>query len=173
MTDVKVPPEMAQDPQGASDPEYSRDPAPRTPMQWSVGVNAGFCPDDVDPWLPVADDSTEVNVEMQKEDPFSMLSLCKRLIHLRTEQPALTMGSYRPLDTGDNSVLTYLREHGEHRLLVALNFSAGHRILDLSETGKQGEVLCSTRPDQTGQVDLRELYLQPDEGLMLSLESET
>ncbi len=43
MQDVPIPPEQLQDPQGKDDPRHSRDPQ-RTPMQWNVSVNAGFCP---------------------------------------------------------------------------------------------------------------------------------
>ena len=42
-----------------------RDPC-RTPMQWTAGANAGFSV--VEPWLPVADNFTEINVEAEATD---------------------------------------------------------------------------------------------------------
>jgi len=41
----------------------------RTPMQWSAGPNAGFCPAGVTPWLPTARDPSPANVEDQRGDP--------------------------------------------------------------------------------------------------------
>lgn len=61
MQDVEILPERAQVPQGIYDSDYNRDPA-RTPMQWNASPNAGFCPDDAKPWLPIADDHEVVNV---------------------------------------------------------------------------------------------------------------
>jgi glycosidase len=37
----------------------------RTPVQWSDGPNAGFCPENVTPWMRVNDDYKEVNVAAQ------------------------------------------------------------------------------------------------------------
>lgn len=171
MRDVEIPTERIQDPQGLYDPTYNRDPA-RTPMQWDASPNAGFCPEDAEPWLPIAGDHEVVNVEAQQDDPRSTLALFRRLISLRRKLPALTAGSYHPFDTGDGSVQAYLREHGEQRLLVVLNFSSERRALDLSEAGVEGEALCSTLPDRIGYVSLEKIDLRPDEGLLVSLVSE-
>lgn len=171
MGDVEIPTERIQDPQGLYDPTYNRDPA-RTPMQWDASSNAGFCPEDAEPWLPIAGDYEVVNVEAQQDDPRSTLALFRRLISLRRKLPALTAGSYHPFDTGDGSVQAYLREHGEQRLLVVLNFSSERRALDLSEAGVEGEALCSTLPDRIGYVSLEKIDLRPDEGLLVSLVSE-
>ena len=169
MRDVDVPQELVRDPQGINSPGYGRDPA-RTPMQWDATPNAGFCPEGVEPWLPVAEDHETINVDVQSSDPRSMLALCRRLLGLRRELPALTAGSYRALDTGDGSVLAYLREHAEDRVLVVLNFGAERRATDLSqEAAGRGEVLCSTHPDRTGRLDLAQLDLRPDEGMLVSL----
>jgi alpha-glucosidase len=136
-------------------------------MQWDASVNTGFCPDGVEPWLPVDDDHEAVNVDAQRQDPRSMLALFRRLIELRRELPALTIGSYRQLDAGDGSVLAYLREHGKHRVLVVLNFGAERRVLDLSGAADEGEVLCSTHLDRTGHLDLEKLDLRSDEGILV------
>ncbi len=166
MRDVEIPPEMVRDPQGIRSPGYSRDPV-RTPMQWDAGPNAGFCPPDVEPWLPVADDYATTNVETQRDDPDSMLSFVRRLIWLRNELPALTLGVYRPLEVGDDSVIAYLREHDESRVLVALNFGAESLEFPLDATG--GDLLCSTRPDRTGGRADPSVKLGPYEGVILSL----
>ena len=170
--DVEIPPDKIQDPQGVYDPDYNRDPA-RTPMQWNGGANAGYGPETVEPWLPVANDHESVNVETQQSGPRSMLALFRRLVALRRKLPALAIGSYRPLNTGNSSVLAYLREHGGQRVLVVLNFGPEDQVLDLSETGDEGEVLCSTFLDRNGHLDLAELKLRLYEGLLLEPKSET
>jgi alpha-glucosidase len=168
MRDVEIPPEMVRDPQGIKSPDYGRDPV-RTPMQWDAGPNAGFCPPDIEPWLPVADDYATTNVETQRDDPDSMLSFVRRLLWLRNKLPTLTLGAYRPLEIGNDSVVAYLREHDESRVLVALNFGAESLEFPLDATG--GELLlCSTRPDRAVFVRAApSLKLGPYEGVILSL----
>jgi alpha-glucosidase len=168
MQDVPVPPKMARDPQGKRFPGYGRDPV-RTPMQWEAGPNAGFCPPDIEPWLLVADDYRVVNVETQRVDPDSMLFLVRRLLWLRNELPALTLGAYRPLETGSDSVIAYLRVHEESRVLVALNFGAESSSLELPLDATGTELLCSTQPDRASRADTGELKLGPYEGVILSL----
>lgn len=59
----------------------------RTPMQWSDAPNAGFST--ADPWEPPNDDFRTVNVAAQEDDADSLLSLYRRLVHLRTTHAAL------------------------------------------------------------------------------------
>src|SRR5690606_1763307 len=61
MEDVEIPPDQIQDPAELNAPGLGlgRDPE-RTPMQWDDSPNAGFCPPDVQPWLPVAPDYEQV-----------------------------------------------------------------------------------------------------------------
>jgi alpha-glucosidase len=166
MHDVEVPPELIRDPQGVRSPGYGRDPY-RTPMQWDASPNAGFTT--ATPWLPVADEYTTTNVEAQRDDPASMLSLVRRLLRLRKNLPALTLGGYHPLESGNDQVIAYLREDEESRVLVALNFGADSLNLELPLDGAGGEILCSTFPDRTGPLDPRRLELGPYEGVIMSL----
>ncbi|PWV65923.1 alpha-amylase family glycosyl hydrolase [Plasticicumulans acidivorans] len=97
----------------------------RTPMQWGVGANAGFCPRGVEPWLPVAvnDAAVGVNVEVEDSGTHSLLNAYRRLLALRRELPALYAGDWQPLDScpGSNCLL-FLRRAGEQTLFVGLNF---------------------------------------------------
>ena len=96
-----------------------RDPE-RTPMQWDATAHAGFTSGR--PWLPVAPDAATVNVARQRDDPASMLALYRRLLALRRARPALSIGSYEPVD-GTGDVLAYARNAGDNQCLVALNLS--------------------------------------------------
>lgn len=169
MQDVAIPPEHEQDPFGKRVPGLGlgRDPQ-RTPMQWDGSVNGGFCPPDVEPWLPFADDAQVVNVEVQGRDPQSLLSLTRRLLQTRRDEPALQGGDYRPLEDMPDACFAYLRTLGERRLLVALNFSHAEQTLHLPELGT-GRVLLSTTLDREGEADLAGLRLRADEGCLIEL----
>ena len=162
MHDVPIPPELVQDPFERNVPGIGagRDPE-RTPLQWSAGPHAGFST--AEPWLPVPDDYREVNVAAETEDPRSMLSLHRRLIALRRELPALSVGTYTKLHTDDH-ILAYERQFGEQRLRAVLNLSHEARELEWLESG--WHILLSTHLDRDGEVG-SQLELRPDEGLVL------
>jgi alpha-glucosidase len=169
MENVPVPIEQALDPLALNLPTlahiYGRDPV-RTPMQWDGSPNAGFSPAGVKPWLPLAADYTQRNVAAQDADPRSMLNLYRALVRLRRSEPALHAGEYRAIDSGAEDVFAYLRTSGEDSFLIALNFGAGAHRLDLSAAGSRARVEISTRMDRAGEVDLRELDLRPNEGVV-------
>jgi alpha-glucosidase len=169
MADVEIPPEKEQDPWGKQMPGLGlgRDPE-RTPMQWNSGPNAGFAAGHVEPWLPLAPDCEAVNVEAQKDDPTSTLSLYRRLIWTRKESPALHSGSYRALDDAPAGCFVYLREHAGQRMLVALNFSGDERRLSLPGL-EAGQLLISTHLDGEGAVVPSDLSLRAHEGILVEL----
>ncbi|MEJ5311913.1 MAG: alpha-amylase family glycosyl hydrolase [Anaerolineae bacterium] len=166
MEDVPIPPEKIQDPQGINlGPERSRDVC-RTPMQWDAGPNAGFSPAGVETWLPLAADYATRNVAVLTADPKSILTLYRRLLHLRRATPALYGGSYRPLDVAYADVYVYLREDGARRYLVALNFAAAPRTLAIpGETA--GRIVLSTHLDREEAVSLDALALRANEGVLI------
>ncbi len=166
MHDVAIPEHLTQDPQGLRSPGYSRDPI-RTPMQWDASTYANFS--SATPWLPLADDYAVTNVAIEENDPTSMLTLFRRLIALRHELPVLKTGSYRSLEAGSATVFAYLRENQEQRVLIVLNFVPSLQQLDLSVAGSSGSIRCSTYLDLQGHVDLAQLTLRPDEGLLIQL----
>ena len=77
----------------------------RTPMQWDGSANAGFTAAGVQPWLPVADSALQVNVEAQRADPYSLLSLYRELLALRRRW----RGPVRLLDHDADDTLAWLR----------------------------------------------------------------
>jgi alpha-glucosidase len=167
MHSIKIPPELAHDPQEKSSPGFGRDPH-RTPMQWDRGPNAGFCLPEVTPWLPVAEDYEQFNVAAEKHDPASMLSLVQSLTRLRRTNPALSVGSYKSVETGSEDCLVYIREFEDQAFLVALNFSDTTQNILLPQMG-QGQVALSTYLDREGGVSLAELALRGGEGLVIKL----
>jgi len=164
MTDVPIPPEWVQDPWERNVPGLGlgRDPE-RTPMQWAATPYAGFST--VPPWLPVAADYATVNVAAQDADPHSMLAFQRTLLALRRAQPALAVGSYQSLPSGDSAVFAYRRTAGDQSLLIVLNLSPDLRRLVLP--GAAATALLSTHGDRGGPLDLAALDLRPHEGLIL------
>ncbi len=164
----EIPPEKIQDPQGINlGPERTRDVA-RTPMQWTTATYAGFCPAEVEPWLPVSADYVSRNVQAQSEAPFSILNLYRALLRHRNQTPALQGGAYRSVDVEAENCWVYLRETDEERRLIALNFSAEPRTVIVPGEGT-GHVVLSTHMDRDEDVSLSALKLRPYEGVLVEL----
>ncbi len=167
MTDVPIPPEEQQDPFGLREPGFGRDPC-RTPMQWTPGLNAGFsAPDTPKLWLPLASDYQVVNVERGLADPASILNLYCRLLAYRKATPALQWGSYLAVEGAPDDCYVYLRQAGDQRVLVALNFS--DRDQRIAAMASQGKVVISTLMDRTGTIHLNDFVLRGDEGIVVEL----
>jgi glycosidase len=101
----------------------------RHPMQWDGSPTGGFTTGE--PWLPVVDPE-RTNVEQQRDDPRSMLSLVRDLLTLRRVLAA----EFDVVDAGAG-LLAYRR--GDHT--VAINTTADHRPVPLG-----GEVVLETAP---------------------------
>lgn len=109
--------------------EKSRDNS-RTPMQWSNETNAGFTTGE--PWLKVADNFHEINVENELANG-SIMEYYKRLIALRKEMKVISEGSYRGILMEHPSVYAYVREYEEQQLLVLNHFYADPVTMDVPE----------------------------------------
>lgn len=163
MKDVHIPPSLVHDPWEKNEPGLGlgRDPE-RTPMQWDASRHAGFTRSD--PWLPVGSDHDRINVESERSDPSSMLSLYRQLLALRHAEPALQLGDYRSLDVGPE-VLGFLRTYGDRQLAVLLNLSS--HDAEVRPKSELGQVLLATHPDRTGTSFAGTAILRPDEGVVL------
>jgi alpha-glucosidase len=170
MRDVEIPPHMVQDPFEKNVPGkgHGRDPE-RTPMQWSTAPNAGFTQGV--PWLPISQEYESINVEVQRDDPRSILTLYRRLIDLRRGEPALEVGRYQAIEA-DGDVLAYIRSgrEGECSFLVALNLGNKEQVLDVPGGVVSGSVAVSTYLDREGQHVEGKLKLRPDEGTVIRLD---
>ena len=158
MTDVVVPPELSHDPQGRLMPHLSRDPA-RSPMLWRRSEKAGFCAEDVRPWLPT--DPRVPSVAEQEVDRCSMLSLYRALLALRRAEPPLSAGAYRSVDAPDGVFAFERGEPGGERLRVLLNFAGREVESDLVS----GPVVLSTYLDNRDSA--LTTRLRSHEGLIL------
>src|SRR5690606_15986453 len=96
-----------------------RDPQ-RTPMRWNNTPLAGFS--DHDPWLPIGPQGEGVSVAEQKNDPTSILTFYRRMLALRRQEPALSVGGFSSGPTSDE-VLSYVRRYKDDRFIIALNLT--------------------------------------------------
>lgn len=145
MTDVGVPPGLQRDKMsrgstgtGNDDGDRTgwdgnRDRA-RTPMQWDDSATAGFTAAGQVPWLP-AGDGAAISVAGQRDDPASVLSICRELIGIRRAETAGRLASYQALPAPPDC---WAYRAGE--LTVLANFS--DRPVTCQDPG--GPVLLST-----------------------------
>src|SRR5690606_24073382 len=103
------------------------------------------------------------------DDPHSMLSLYRRLLALRSAEPALHVGSYTPLPT-TGAVLSYLREHDGTCFLVALNLSHAPTMLEPAQPMVSGEIVCATYRGREGTRVEGRILLGGDEGVIVRLD---
>lgn len=163
MCEAEIPPARVQDPWGKTEPGLGRDGC-RTPMRWSPEISAGFTAAP-DPWLPIGSDVAERNVQTQLADPDSHLSLYRRLLALRRGSAALGRGAYRPLDRAPPDCFVFERAHAAERVLVAVNFSAQPRTIDLA--GFSGRIAVSTNRVREGHAASGALDLVPHEAAVV------
>ena len=164
MENVRIPPEKVQDPQGVNlGYERSRD-LYRTPMQWNASPFAGFST--TEPWLPVSEDFSTRNVEIQSKDPKSIYTLYCKLLHMRKETPALHGGDYAPINVSAENCFVYRRQAAGEERIIALNFS--NESCQITIPGyKSGKILLSTNMDRDEITSLENLILRPQEGVIL------
>jgi alpha-glucosidase len=161
MEQVEIPPDRVVDPFEKLVGGYglNRDPE-RTPMQWDDGLFGGFS--SVDPWLPMGNVS-ERNVDQQRSNCFSLLSLYHHLLILRRREPALQLGAYQPLRCA-HDIVTYERVLEESRIVVALNTVDQPRLWEWS--GK-GTLLLSSYLDRDEMPLNTSILLRKSEGLII------
>lgn len=120
-----VPFERLVDPEGiAFWPRHRGRDGARTPMPWrGDAAHAGFCPDDVEPWLPVDDRHRALAVAAQQVEPDSVLAFVRRFLAWRKRHPALIRGAIRFIDVPP-PLLCFERAADGERLLCVFNLGA-------------------------------------------------
>lgn len=156
----------------------------RRPMQWDSTPNTGgFTTGRA--WQPLGLFYRQRNVAAQTDDPASLLSHYRALIHLRNASPALRRGEVVvPRVAGSNAVYSLLRHSNEETVLVVINTS-GREVTDYRISGRglalgqvrtprvlfgEGEPLPLTLNDKGELADYApKLTLAPYEILILRL----
>lgn len=145
-------------------PAYAGRDAGRTPMQWRDEPGGGFTEAGVTPWLPIGDTAV-ANVQSQRDDPGSVLSLTRSLIDLRGRVADLRAGAYSPIAAPAGA---WAWRRGE-ATLVALNLSDRAITLDAIT----GRVLIGTDPTRAGEKISESLRLDAWECVIAELDRAT
>jgi alpha-glucosidase len=141
-------------------PAYKgRDPE-RTPMPWSGEANGGFTTPGATPWLPLG--SPASNVEQQRHDADSVMTLVRDLIAARRGNPDLAGGDYATVSSPPG---TWLWRRGTGTL-VALNMS--DQLLDVGLPERAGTIVIGTDRSRDGTTLNGPLELGPWEGVVIS-----
>lgn len=120
-------------------------------------------------WLPVNADYPTRNVAAQLADPRSMLNFTRTLLKLRRESPALHGGKHTSLNGTPSDVYAYLRESGDQRFVIAINFSGEPREFVLNEANG-GSIHLSTLMDRTDEaISNGKVSLRPHESVLIRL----
>lgn len=136
----------------------------RTPLQWSNAPNAGFSPKKVNTWLPTNQNyKNGINVASQLDDPDSLLSFYRDLIHLRKTTPALIYGDYISLNKDSNECLSYLRKTEKQTCLVAINMSSAPINMSYEIDSNHAQCLFTSHPGRPDVENLMNLNLSPYE----------
>ena len=115
----------------------------RTPMQWSPDRNAGFSRANTQKlYFPVIIDPEyhyeAVNVEVQQDNPQSLLWWTKRVLSVRKQSKAFGRGSFEFLYPDNSKVLVFLRAFESQRVLVVANLSRFAQHVELNLAAHKG-----------------------------------
>ncbi|MBX2954535.1 MAG: maltose alpha-D-glucosyltransferase [Cyclobacteriaceae bacterium] len=111
----------------------------RTPMQWSMNVNAGFS--NANPqklYLPVITDPIyryeSVNVATQDENPSSLLWWIRQVIAMRKRLSVFGRGDMKFIDSTNSKVLCFLRSYEKQHIILVANLSQFSQVTSLNLT---------------------------------------
>ena len=162
MEDAHIPEDRVRDPWEINMPGLGegRDPC-RTPMRWTPAPHGGFCPEGVEPWLPMGAQVKAVNVRAEAGAPGSMLALTRALLALRRARPTLREGAYEAVEVMEGALILRRATEGD-RVTVALNLSAIPALAPAA-----GRLLMSTHADPPEAAEGGLVRLRPGEGVIV------
>lgn len=122
LTETLIEQHQLQDPYGITFwPRFKGRDGCRTPMPWqSTEKNAGFST--AKTWLPLSSAHLICAVDVQEQQPDSVLNAYRQFVLWRKQQPALLWGDITFLNAPDN-VLLFVREYGPQKIMAAFNLS--------------------------------------------------
>lgn len=99
----------------------------RLGYRWSRKLDDGLTPrwyKGTGPWASdqYSKDNDGIDLESQRKDPRSLYSWYKKLIGIRRENSALTLGSQEVKEVASDTVTVVERKHGNSSVLICVNF---------------------------------------------------
>lgn len=148
--------------------QKSRDNS-RTPVQWNNQPNAGFT--DGTPWIPVAANYPQINVENALKDQDSVFYHYQKLIQLRKQYEIITDGNYQLILADHPEIFAFVRNAHNEKLLVINNYYGSETTFELpcevDVEGYNGEILLSNYPDSS--PNAAKITLRPYESIAYHL----
>ena len=150
--------------------QKSRDNS-RTPVQWDNRKNAGFT--NGTPWLEVAGNYLEVNVDQAIKDVDSIFYYYQKLIALRKEVEVITIGDYTDLAQEHSQVFCYQRSSDTQTLICINNYYSKHVEFELPADLiiKNGKYILSNYEGVLADKVKHSLALRPYECRVLLIEN--
>ncbi|OAT81581.1 alpha,alpha-phosphotrehalase [Bacillus sp. MKU004] len=141
----------------------------RTPVQWNGEENSGFTSGT--PWIPVAKNYKEINVENALADENSVFYHYQKLNRLRKEYSIIVDGDYQLILEDHPEIFAYVRNGDGEKLLVVNNFYAKETTFTLSSEvnveGWTSEILISNYSDTPNRYN--NITLRPYESVAFRL----
>ncbi len=138
----------------------------RTPMQWNSSANAGFTTGK--PWKRVNDNYKEINVDVENQNPHSILNHFRAMTTLRNKKPVLVYGAYNIIQKEHPNIYAYTRSLDEEIVLVLLNFSEQESTIELPEIAEYGHSLINNY--ETTTIEGNTVRLKPYQAVILKKE---
>ncbi|MCW2599878.1 MAG: trehalose synthase [Frankiales bacterium] len=115
----------------------------RTPMQWNADRNSGFSTADPQRlYLPLILDPVygyqALNVDAQERSASSLLNWTRKMLAVRRQHPVFGMGTYEELGASNPSVLAFVREFGDDRVMCINNLSRFPQPVELDLSRFEG-----------------------------------
>jgi maltose alpha-D-glucosyltransferase/alpha-amylase len=133
----------------------------RTPMQWTNKKNGGFSSADKT-YLPLIEDETygyqRLNVAAQEEDPESILTWTRFLIHTRQNQPSLRAGDFEWVETDNTAVMAFKRTVDTSEIVCLFNLTGIDQEIEIDLASEWVDLLAHK---QTIERRATTLLLQP------------
>lgn len=104
----------------------------RTPMQWRGDqAHAGFTVGQ--PWIPVNDNFTEINVAQNLAEKDSVFATYQQLIQYRRDHDIVVKGDFQLLYSDHPAVFAYKRQWQDDAFVVFANVSEEEQTVDVAE----------------------------------------
>ncbi|MFT7053908.1 MAG: trehalose-6-phosphate hydrolase [Psychromonas sp.] len=149
--------------------QKSRDNS-RTPVQWNSDQHAGFTKGV--PWLDVAKNYKQINVEQALNDQNSVFYYYQGLIALRKEVEVITTGDYTDLAPEHRQLFCYQRSSDKQTLICINNYYAEalEYELPMNLDIHKGKYIIGNYPELLTLQATRSVKLQPYECRVLLIE---
>ncbi|WP_243291635.1 alpha,alpha-phosphotrehalase [Bacillus sp. FJAT-47783] len=141
----------------------------RTPVQWNRDKHGGFTKGT--PWIKVASNYEQINVEDAIKDQDSIFYHYQKLIQLRKEYDVIIDGDYQLILADHPEIFAYVRNAESEKLLVVNNFYGNTTTFLLPEEidleGYKADILLSNYDDSSELFD--QVTLRPYESIVYHL----